>query len=211
MPAPDQDPDLGLREYTQQLEQELVHRVGNSFQAVSALLRARAKAVADPEAKMELRELAGRVESFAAAHANLRFPRGRPVIKMKEPLESMVRGLCVQYSVDHATLDLRIEDFEMDPDRGLPLVLILHELCAHSFKNHAAPSISLAAKAGEQVATLCIHDLGFHLPKAVSPESGGSLGWDIIRLLVRQAGGTLLRPDGRPDAVEISVPRDRPG
>ncbi|EKV28418.1 putative signal transduction histidine kinase [Caenispirillum salinarum AK4] len=205
----DPPPHRSLEDLCQELEQEARHRIGNSFQAVSALTKARARAVADAPTKAELNELAARVEAFAAAHANLRFQDGRPVMLMKEAIESLVNGLRVQHEIAGESVDLDVAPFDMDPDQGLPLVLILHELSAHSFKCHGAPKICLTADTRDDVARLTIVDLGFHLPKEVSAASGGSLGWDLIRLLVRQAGGSLLRPEGRSDAVEITVPRHR--
>ncbi|WP_404385773.1 sensor histidine kinase [Caenispirillum salinarum] len=202
----DQPPHRSVEDLCRELEQEVRHRIGNSFQAVSALTKARARAVADAPAKAELIELATRIEAFAAAHANLCFRDGRPIMLMKETIESLVNGLRLQHEITEESVDLDVASFAMDPDQGLPLVLILHELSAHSFKCHGAPKICLAADTKGDVARLTIVDLGFDLPKEVSTEAGGSLGWHLIRLLVRQSRGTLLRPEGRNDAVEIIVP-----
>ncbi len=181
---------------------ELQHRVRNSLQIVISLLNLRTSGIADPAARQTVREATRRVEAMAMAHKLLygsANPDGAP---LGEFIPELCELLSDAYALTPGAIEVRtvVGGSIVPVEKMVPVVLILNELISNAYK-HAFPggragvvSVSFredAGPEGEATGTVVVSDDGVGLPADLNIESCGSMGFTIMRALVKQIGGTV--------------------
>jgi PAS domain S-box-containing protein len=202
-------------EQQQMLLHEVNHRVKNSLQLVSSLLRLQARRIPDAATRHQIEDATTRISTIA--HIHQRLYRDQDIKKIN--FGAFLSELCadLQGAASHCALEVRAPYFPVMTDRAIPLALIVNELVTNAFK-YAYPaegssgkvSVIVDLKDGKVVIT--ISDNGVGLPQGFSVAGGGNLGMVLVASLLAQLSGQIEAADNRPGArFTITVPvEDRP-
>ena len=188
-----------LREKTILLN-EVHHRVKNNLQVITSLLNLQADHAADPRLRAILGESCGRVKAMALTHQLLYERKDFSRLDLGDYLERLVHSIRATYRGTGERITLRLElpaaAVHLDLERAIPCGLLVNELVTNSFK-HAFPG----ERCGEiliemdteksRLIRFSIADDGVGLPDETELASRGSLGLQLVPLLVDQLHGTL--------------------
>jgi len=182
------------------LLREIHHRVKNNMQVISSLINLQAARLEDPSTREMLRESQRRIRSMALIHEKLYQSTDLNRINFSE----YVRSLCVHlfhgFQVDPkiVRLKLDLEDISLDVSSSIPCGLIVNELVSNSLK-HAFPdgregeiAVSFHRTDGEGL-ELRVTDDGIGVTPNFDFRNTGTLGMQIVTMLVEQIGGTISR------------------
>ena len=191
---------------TQLLAREIDHRVMNSLQFVSAMLRLESKA-AGAEVEGRLDAAANRVAAVARVHRHFHLETD---IEQVAAL-TYLRRLCDDLS---GILGVPIEvDGEPDllPTTSIqPVGLIVNELVTNAAK-HGAGKISVNFKSAADVRELIVCDQGKGLPEGFDPaQTARGLGMKVVNVLAKQLGGSVAtrpNPSGIGACFVVTFPR----
>ena len=171
----------------QALLADVNHRVKNSLQLVSSLLRIEERAATDEAVRSQLQLTEGRVAAIAAIHASLYHHADVSRVNVSEHL----RTFCGQLAENHRNaLVLRVEDepLHLPAERAVPFALIINELVADALADHHP---------GDGPVEISLEYVGPRLLLRVangvkSPANRpGSLGTRLFDALLGQLGGTF--------------------
>lgn len=193
------------------LQREADHRIKNSLQLVTSVLRVQRGRVQDAQAVGLLDEAISRVAAVAEAHAALqRSPdlRSTDAGRMLEELAGFVGRLNPMVEITCR----RLGDTRLDVERALPLGLLVTELLTnavrHAFPGGSGGKVELrveGAAAGQL--QVCVHDDGIGMPENGRP---GSLGRDLTRAMAAKIGAEM-KTEAAPECgttVTLYIPRD---
>jgi two-component sensor histidine kinase len=169
---------------------EVNHRVANSLQLVSAMVRMQASALSDPAAKNALDDTQRRITAIAQVHRRLYTGGEVESVDMQEYLAALVDELRYTWSSDALprTLTLAAEPIRLPTDRAVSLGVIVTELVSNACK-YAYP-----ASSGEVRVSLCeadagtfllaVEDDGVGLSGEIAP-GGTGIGTKLIRAMAQ--------------------------
>jgi two-component sensor histidine kinase len=194
--------------------EEANHRIANSLQIISALVRQRARSgdVSDPQTF--LLEIADRIDTVGKLHRFL----GKSATGTVE-LRAYLEEVCTRLmgAVAPAATSLSFDcppDCHLPAKKALPVALITAELVSNSLK-YAHPSglptrISLSCSREEKGRlTIAYEDDGVGFPEGFDVTEAGHMGMSFIRLLSQGLGGQHeWRSDPLGIRFEIALPID---
>lgn len=152
------------------LLRELHHRVKNSLQTVTSLLRVQAREVPEGPARETLEEAGRRVKSMALVHQDLYLKPGTEGVAMEQYVPKLAEGLLRAHTLEHrVALHLHVDPVHLNADSAVPLGLVLNELLTNAAK-HAFP--------GERRGAIhvALHDRGEALELVVRDDGVGCNG-----------------------------------
>lgn len=213
-----------LRQTIRQKElllKEIHHRVKNTFQLVTSLLRVQAVRVDRIAPEELLRETYSRIRSIALLYDRLYRSDDPTSVQMEAHLDAVVREVASAYlgTDNRVTLDVDIAGVRLSIDKAIHCSLIVIELVSNSMK-HAFPGGRRGTvrvkmrRDGDWMALECSDD-GIGLPEGVGPTTVDSLGLPLVWGLARQlesdvelsrAGGTRFRFRFRDAPMRPAVP-----
>jgi PAS domain S-box-containing protein len=180
------------------LLKEVHHRVKNNLQIISTLLELQTESIHDDQALKSFRDSQDRLKAMALIHERLYQSRDLASIDFAEYVNNLAGFLFHSYVQDPEQISLRIDvgDAVLDIDEAIPCGLIINELMTNCLK-HAFPEgrkgeIAIVCHVGSngQVA-LEVADTGIGLPAGLDLRTAGSLGLQIVEMLVRQLRGSV--------------------
>ena len=179
------------------LLREVNHRVANSLQLITALIEMQARRVADPAARLMLRQAAERVEAVTMVHRRLYTGDDVEFVEMDAYLAGLIDELeravhvadaagepgCVPADVPRRIV-LTADPLRVETDKAVPIGLIVNELVTNALK-YAYPKespgqvrVSLRRAGGELC--LIVEDDGIGYPQADAVPKGSGLGSVIV-------------------------------
>ena len=178
------------------LIREIDHRVRNSLQLVSSMIRLQADRHADPMVREELRVAGGRVEAVAQVHSTLHAAGGTERVRFDEYLQVICSALRTSFTADGSrrTLELEADPVELPAGMAEPLGLMVNELVTNAFRHAFAADgpgtvwVELGRDADGRL-RLSVADDGAGLPKGV--DADGGLGLRLVTMTAAQLGATL--------------------
>jgi two-component sensor histidine kinase len=185
-------------EEQQALMKEVHHRVKNNLEVVNSLLMLQSDFVADPQVRNVLVETANRVRVIADIHRLLYQTPKLAKVDLAGFVRRLAESLFAFYAEagKRVQFELRVEPVAMELPQAVPVGLILNELFCNALK-HAFPGdrrgqirVTVDASGFE------FADDGIGLPPTLDPGDSPSLGLQLVRVLVRQIGGTLKVESG---------------
>ena len=193
------------------LLREVHHRVKNNLQVISSLLNLQAASIKNPQVVQLFRECQTRVASIALLHETLHRSNDLSCIRMSDYLRTLAGHVFRSYGVDAKTilLDLLVEDLAFDIDTGMTCGMIVEELLANSLKHAYAVgqggriTIELQAQA-EGAYLLQVSDDGVGMSKDGVQRNPGSVGLELVNLLVEKLGGAVELQSGPGTAWRIA-------
>jgi len=180
------------------LLEEIHHRVKNNLQVVSSLLNLQARAAQDEHVQQVFQESRNRVQSMAMVHEQLYRSASLADLNFGEYVTQLSESLFRAYRADPEQVSLRVSagKVRLSLDAAAPCGLILNELVSNALK-HAFPDgrrgeieISVDDRADGSV-TLSVTDNGVGVPEGIGFWNAPSLGWKLVRTLVRQLDGEV--------------------
>jgi PAS domain S-box-containing protein len=198
-------------EHQQMLIHEVNHRVKNSLQLVSSLLRLQARRSQNPESRQQLEDATARISTIAHIHQRLYRDQDTKQLNFGAFLSELCADM--QGTSSHCSLTVDTPDFHLSTDRSIPLALIVNELVTNAFK-YAYPSgggpVTVAVNlrnAGK--ISISVSDEGVGIPEGFTIEGGGNMGMMLIGSLAHQLSGHVdaRRNDGRGSCFTVTVPR----
>jgi two-component sensor histidine kinase len=190
------------------LAREIDHRVMNSLQFVTAMLRLQGKKASGGEAAAEIEAAANRVAAVARVHRHFHIEDDTATV----PALTYLRRLCEDLS---RILGVTVE---VDGENGLlpttsiqPVGLIVNELVINAAK-HGAGKVNVAYRCnGVRKLTVC--DEGSGLPPGFDPATNANgLGMKIADVLAKQLGGSFeagSNPAGKGACFTVTFPGGR--
>ena len=191
---------IAERQRSENLFQELQHRISNNLQTVSTILRLQEREICDSETgKAALRDAGGRLATIGAMHRRLYDP-GNQDVALGEHLHALCADILSASGADR--IACRVECWKgaaLPAARALTLSLIVNEAVVNALK-YAFPAgasgeivVSLSADAKDFLLTIADDGVGLD---GKSP-GGERLGTRIVTSLAAQLGGEpQWRSDG---------------
>jgi PAS domain S-box-containing protein len=182
------------------LMKELQHRVKNSLNLVSSLLKLELDGLAEERSKKVILDSVSRIHSMAAVYERLYRSRDLQSVDLRPYVEELAGSIFEAYSPGPG-LSLSVESAELriEAEKASTLGLILNELVTNAMK-YAYPSgaggairVSLE-RDGDRI-RLVVADDGVGLPPGFDPLQAQSLGLTLVRMLSAQIAAEL-RIDG---------------
>lgn len=179
---------------------EMNHRIGNSLQLITSMIRLQASATDDPHAKEVLRQAAERVVAVAQVHQRLYTSDDVQHVEMKPYLGKLLEDHELAARDRGCRLSIDIEDVKLSTDRAISVGIIITELVTNSLK-YAYPAtggpirVKLAPTTASNL-VLAVEDDG--IGHAAGRESASSMestgvGSRIVDAMARGLGAQLER------------------
>ena len=182
---------------------EVNHRVANSLQLVSAMVRLQASALADPAAREALEDTQRRIGAIAQVHRRLYSSHDVASVDMREYLGALVDELATTLSSDAAPHALRLvaDPIRLPTDRAVSLGVIVAELvtnaCKYAYPNGAGEVRVMLTRDGDEMFLLAIEDDGCGMPANAAPKGTG-LGTKLIRAMAQSLQAAVAYEPAEP-------------
>jgi two-component sensor histidine kinase len=191
--------EVQLRDSNARLEallSEVNHRVANSLQIVSAMVRMQAAALTDGAARAALEDTQRRIDAIGQVHRRLYTSDDVEQVDMRDYLGALVAELGETWSTDTAPyrLSLEAEPIHLPTDRAVSLGVIVTELVSNACK-YAYPDgsgevrVALSSEGDGAHFLLAVEDDGVGMITGAAPRGTG-VGTKLIRAMAQslQAG-----------------------
>ncbi|WP_267388460.1 response regulator [Sphingomonas sp. GC_Shp_3] len=172
------------------LLREVNHRVANSLQIVSAMVRLQSTALVDDSARAALEDTQRRIAAIAQVHRRLYTTNDVEQVDMREYLGALVDELGETWSseAEPRTLTLSAEPIRLTTDRAVSLGVIVTELVSNACK-YAYPlkggEVRIAlSHVGDEQFRLAVEDDGIGMDTA-APARGTGVGTKLIRAMAQ--------------------------
>ncbi|HWQ47918.1 MAG TPA: histidine kinase dimerization/phosphoacceptor domain -containing protein [Methanosarcina sp.] len=216
-------------------KKEIHHRIKNNLQVISSLLDLQAEkfnnrgCVKDSEILEAFRVSQDRVISMALIHEELHEGGEIDTLNFSPYLERLVENLFRTYTLGDSNISLNLdleENVFFDMDTAVPLGLIVNELVSNSlkyafsdrkngeiqiklFSQEAGDDPNNEKELTEKVSRyiLIVSDNGTGIPKSLDLENPGTLGLQLVSILVDQLDGEieLKRDKGTKFIIKLST------
>lgn len=113
---------------------EMNHRIGNSLQLITSMIRLQASATRDPDAKDVLRQAAERVIAVAQVHQRLYTSEDVQFVQMQPYLRKLLEDQQLAARDRGCELLVDVEDVKLSTDRAISVGIIVTELVTNSLK-----------------------------------------------------------------------------
>lgn len=191
------------------LLREIDHRVRNSLSMVSSLLSMQANETRSPEIKQAIAVASARLQAVARVHERLYKSDAIGIVDFDEYLGEICRDLRASLEWSAMSLDVVTVPVRLKVDQAVPFGLIANELVTNAFKHcsHSDPRISVSLTQQGTHLTLVVADNGIGMPADYDPNKRTGLEMPVVKLLVRQLGGSIKFPAAGTQAkFEVTVP-----
>lgn len=196
--------EQNLRETNAQLEamlSEMNHRVANSLQMVSSLVKLQARRAISHEARAIMHDTRQRIDAVARVHRHLYISGGGTTIGMVEYIAGLVEDLAVSFGNVAANRQIRVaaDPVDMPAAEAIMLGISINELVSNACKyaydetENGEVRVSFIALGGKNF-RLVVEDDGRGYDEAAAP-AGTGLGTQIIRAMADSLGATLRQVD----------------
>jgi two-component sensor histidine kinase len=178
------------------LLRELHHRVKNNLQILASLLSLQSKQLTDVNAIEAVKSSESRVNAMALIHRKLYSDENSNLINVKDYIIELVTYLTQSYGYSQKNLrvSFSVDNIDIDPDRLIPIGLIINELVSNAFKyayvNESNPTLAIEFRIDvEKNIVLLVKDNGKGIDKL--PDNSDSFGLKMVRLLTRELRGSF--------------------
>lgn len=203
--------EASLRE-KEMLLREIHHRVKNNLQVVSSLLDLQGEKISEPHIQELFWKTKNRIKSMALIHETLYNSIDIDRVNFPEYINSLIGQLRHTYAVntDKITWKLDIEQVSLNIDTAIPCGLIINELVSNVLKfafpgeKKGTGTLSFTSLNGNFY--LQVYNDGVKLPEDIDFHSPKTLGFNLVKALVRQLKGEIEIERSRGTAFKIIFP-----
>lgn len=200
--------ELAAREV---LLDEVNHRIKNSLQIVSTLLRIEARAAETEESRHSLRRASARVDAVSSVHELIYRSDDITTVPVSDYVAELCNAIGSSFAgQEKVTLDCEADELEISTDTAIAMALLINELVTNAYK-HAFPgdrsgTIRVRVRREDDAVSITVADDGVGAP----PDAGRRLGSRIIDGLVQQLDAEMRKlNDGGGHCVEIRLTHQR--
>ncbi len=188
--------NITTRKQKELLLREVHHRIKNNIFSLDSLFSMQIETLYDEKALSVMQDAAGRVKSMKVLYDKLLMQNEYHETSVKSYLEGLVESLRGMFpGAKRASVEMRIEDFNLSPRGLFPLGLIFNELFTNAMKyasmTIADGSVVVVLTKRENKATLTVQDNGPGLPEDFSLNEASGLGLTLVEMLSKQLGGSF--------------------
>lgn len=176
------------------LLKEVHHRVKNNLEVVSSLLSLQSAQIEDLNTKEAMLESQNRVNSIGIVHQKLYQGKNLGAIEMKDYFLNLSESILDSLGAENkVSLNLAMNQLNLDIDTAVPLGLIINELLTNTVKyafpenNKGTVTIKLQ-KQNNNILHLEVADNGQGKSDVIK---GTGFGSQLVSLLTRQLNGTM--------------------
>jgi PAS domain S-box-containing protein len=198
------------------LVREIHHRVKNNLQMIVSLLSLQSSHTEHPQVLAAFEETESRVRAIAHVHEQLYASDDLTTVEVGSYLDALARELISIHARGSAGIRLHVDTDELvlHIEKAVPVGLIANELILNSLK-HAlqAGTGDLRVKlsrnghdGGTASVQLTVEDSGPGFPRGFNVSQAGSMGYQLVNLLVRQVRGRLEVHPGPGARIEMVFP-----
>ena len=193
-------------EQTKLLAREIDHRVMNSLQFVSALLRMQEKS-GDPGGTQHLQMAANRVAAVARVHRHFHLEDDTANVGAV----TYLRRLCDDLSgILGVPIEVEGDEGSLPTTAIQPVGLIVNELVTNAAKHGSGKVTVTLTHSRSNVWELIVCDQGPGFPPGFNPATSISgLGMRIVQILTKQLGGRVtagINPEGKGACFKVAFP-----
>ncbi|WP_375288215.1 sensor histidine kinase [Sphingomonas sp.] len=169
---------------------EVNHRVANSLQIVSAMVRMQATALTDEGARTALDDTQRRIAAIAQVHRRLYSGHDVEQVDMRDYLGALVDELALTWSSADLPRELKLaaEPIRLPTDRAVSLGVIVTELvsnaCKYAYPDCAGEVRIALTQDGDDFFLLAVEDDGIGLSGEIAP-GGTGVGTRLIRAMAQ--------------------------
>jgi len=177
------------------LRAEMDHRIKNSLQATSSLIRIYTRAVEDDTAKQALEAVSRRIDGMSALHEQLQKNSISGRVEIREYLNDLVTNLR-ETTPENIAISLKVDDITLPSNAATDLGIVLSEFVANSvkygFPDSATGTVSISLVAEGDVLKLNAIDngLGTAAPTP-EPTRVSGIGSNIVAAAASNLDGEL--------------------
>jgi len=178
------------------LLREVNHRVANSLQLVTAMVRLQSNSLADPAAREALANTERRIDAIAQVHRSLYTADDAEGVDMKDYLQALVDELGEAWASEKPkrALTLTADSILLTADRAVSLGVIVNELVSNAFKYAYGPAgpgeVRVSLTRDEGAFLLAVEDDGVGL--GPTPRTQGSgLGSRLVGAMAKSLQGAV--------------------
>jgi two-component sensor histidine kinase len=187
--------EISPLECSRSYREEAEHRIANSLQMISSLVRQRARSGPVPDPQTFLLEIADRIETVGKLHRLLGESTATGTVQIHTYLKDICDRLRGALAPTATSLSFDCPlDCPLPAKTALPLALITAELISNSLK-YAHPTglptkITLSCRPDEKGdLTMVYEDDGVGFPEGFNFAGSGHVGMRLIQLLSKDIGG----------------------
>jgi PAS domain S-box-containing protein len=192
---------------------EIHHRVKNNLAIIHSLLALQVDVTADEAARRSLQGSRDRVKAMALAHEKLYSSPNLAKLDITDYIQGLLSYIFQSYITEDSgpTLNTRVDNVAMEIDKAVPCGMIINELVSNALKyafpngEKGAIGVELSRPGGGDY-RLRVHDNGIGLPQDLEPENTGTLGLQLVSILVKQLNGTMEISRSGGTAFTITFP-----
>lgn len=174
------------------LAKEVDHRVKNSLQMITSLLRLQRNPLGKSQASEQLALAANRVAAVIRVHHHLYAGDGDGSINCQEYLQRLCGDLSATLRPDQPAIDVEVIEAALPRAKIVSLGLIVAELVTNAAK-HGTGNIKVRLEHDQSGGfSLSVSDEGTGLPAGYDPAANTGLGMQVIATLVGHLHGRLI-------------------
>jgi two-component sensor histidine kinase len=210
-----------LRESNAQLEamlREMNHRVANSLQIVSSLVKLQERRTRSEESKSIMRDIRQRIDAVSRVHRQLYVSGGGTTIAMADYISGLVENLATTFDHVAAARPIRVsvDPVDLPASDAISLGILINELvsnaCKYAYGEDQGGEVRITFRTlGAHGFRLTVADDGRGVDET-APAIGTGLGTQIIRAMADTLGATIAQTNTHPGyctAVERSADQPR--
>ncbi len=194
---------------------EIHHRVKNNLAIISSLISLQSDFFStEEETKSVLQDMQQRIKSMALVH-ELVYEHDNPAhINFGELLKKLVLGFAKVHNDKVIDVAIQADDIMLDLNQTVPFSLLANELlvnsCKHAFPDRKRGLVDVLFEKTPDRLRFVVKDNGVGMADTQMLEKPKTLGYTIIRTLVKQLEGTLeLHSDSNGFIAEGRFPLPR--
>lgn len=178
---------------------EMNHRIGNSLQLITSMIRLQAGATHDPDAREVLKQAAERVIAVAQVHQRLYTSDDVRHVRMTPYLNQLMAEHQATATDHGSTLRVEVEDIRLTTDQAISVGIIVSELLINALK-YAYPEgggpIGVSLRRRQQGGyELAVEDSGVGRGDVVNAKGTG-VGSRIVAAMAKSLGSTCQLDSG---------------
>ena len=196
-----------LRESIVQLEamlSEMNHRVANSLQIVSSLVKLQARRAQSDESRSIMRDIRQRIDAVARVHRQLYVGGGGTMIGLREYITGLVDDLALTFANSIASRPIRVSVDAVDLPAAdvISIGILISELvsnaCKYAYREDEDGEVRVVfASLGGTDFRLRIEDDGRGWDDSAGP-AGTGMGTQIVRAMADTLGATVSTKNTHP-------------
>ncbi|MDY0870939.1 sensor histidine kinase [Dongia rigui] len=174
---------------------EMNHRIGNSLQLITSMIRLQASSTQDAHAKDVLRQAAERVIAVAQVHQRLYTSDDIQHVQMRPYLTRLLEDQQLAAQDRGCNLAIDIDDVKLPTDRAISVGVIVTELVINALKyaypDEGGPIVVKLAPIGDNKLVLSVEDEGVGQTGPAQSAKGTGVGSRIVDAMSRSLGADL--------------------